>query len=128
MAEYAPVHDAGAKPGTKIASAAVTGGRLVEQTTAGRCAHAAAGSTKVIGVAAFDAAINVPVTIWPISNLIHEIESAGAINVGDGIQAAASGLIATGAVATLAAAGTLLGIADSAAAGAGTKTRFTGRS
>lgn len=126
MAEYAPVHDGGARPLTKKTSAAITGGRLVEQTTAGSCAHGGAGSTKVIGVAAHDAAINTQVPIWPIINAIHEVEAAGTIAVGDGVQAGANGTIATGVIGTLAAAGSLLGIADTAAT-VGVKARFTGR-
>lgn len=124
MAEYAPVYTS-AEPYSLNASAAITGGRLVEITTAASVGPAAAGSTKVAGVAAHDAAINTKVLIWPLLNSTHEIDSAGPIAVGDGVQAGAGGTIATGLSGTLAAAGSLLGIADTAAGAGGVKTRFT---
>jgi Uncharacterized conserved protein (DUF2190) len=127
MADYLPVYASGSQPLTRTASAAVTGGRLVETTTAGACGPAAAGSVKVIGVAAQDVASGAVVAVWPLANLIHEVESSAAIAVGDGVQAAANGQINTGVVATLAAAGSLLGIAQSAAGGASVKTQFLGR-
>jgi hypothetical protein len=135
MPEYRPVdglaYDNTPVQLTKIGTAPITGGRLVEQTTAGGCAHAAASSAKVIGVAkndlsAAEVALGMRVHVWPLANCVHEIEAAGTINVGDGIQAAANGTIATGTIAALAAAGTLLGICDVGAT-VGLKAKFTGR-
>jgi hypothetical protein len=66
------------------------------------------------------------VTVWPLANTEHEITSTGTIAVGDGITSGASGVAATVAVATGAAAGTLIGIATTGATG-GAKVRFIGR-
>jgi hypothetical protein len=126
MAEYTPVYTGGVRPFSRTASAAVIGGRLVETTTAGSVGPAAAGSVKVEGVAAFDAAIGARVSVWPINNVTHEIDSSGTIAVGDGVQSGAAGVITTGVIATLAAAGSLIGEAISAATG-GAKGRFIGR-
>jgi hypothetical protein len=126
MAEYTPVYGGGARPFSRTASAAVTGGRLVETTTAGSVGPAGAGSTKVEGIAAFDAAIGARVTVWPLNNATHEVDSTGTIAVGDGIAAGAAGVAATIVIATGAAAGSLIGEAISAATG-GAKVRFIGR-
>lgn len=128
MPDYTPVYDSDIRPMTKTASAAVTGGTLVEWTTASAVGPAGAGSNKVAGVAAFDAGIGQRVTIWPLANVEHEITAAGTIAVGDGIQAAAAGQIATAAtsLATAAAAGILIGNATTAAT-VGQKCRFVGR-
>lgn len=126
MADYTPVYVSGNRPLTKTASAAVTGGQLVETTTASSVGPAGAGSTKVVGVAAHDAGSGARVTVWPLANVEHEITSSGTIAIGDGIIAAASGVATTAVVGTAAAAGTLLGIATTAASG-GAKVRFVGR-
>ena len=55
----------------------------------------------------------------PIHNLFARI--------GDGLTSGAAGTIATATVATAAAAGTLIGTAQTAAGGASVKTRFVGR-
>ena len=128
MAEYTPVYSGGVRPFSRTASAAVIGGRLVETTTAGSVGPAGAGSLKVEGVAAFDAGIGARVTVWPLNNATHEIDSAAAIAVGDGIAAGAAGTIATIGIAVGAAAGSLIGEAISAAGAGGVKTRFIGRS
>lgn len=130
MADYLPVYVGGFKPFTRSVSAAVAGGQLVEVTTAGAVGPAAAGSAKVVGVAAFDGSGG-RVSVWPLVNIEHEVNSTGTIAVGDGIAAGAigggaAGLAVTAVVATAAAAGTLLGIATSAATG-GSKVRFIGR-
>jgi hypothetical protein len=128
MADYVPVYDGGAVPQSKTASAAVVGGTLVEATTAGSVGPAGAASTKIEGVAAFDAGIGARVAVWPLNNVEHEIAvvAAGTITVGDGVQSAAAGLVATATVATAAAAGTLIGTATSTAT-APNKVRFIGR-
>lgn len=128
MADYAPVYANGAKPFTKTASAAVTGGQLVETTTASAVAPAGAASTKVVGVAAHDAASGAKVTVWPLNNVEHEVTvvAAGTVTVGDGVVTGASGTAATAAAATAAAAGTLIGTATTTAT-APNKVRFIGR-
>ena len=127
MADYTPVYVSGVNPLTKTASAAITGGQLVEITTASSVGPAGAASTKVAGVAAHDAASGARVTVWPLVNVEHEIVSTGTIAVGDGIAAGAAGVAATVVVATGAAAGTLIGRATTAATG-GAKVRFVGGS
>lgn len=125
MADYTPVYVATSQPLTKTASAAITGGQLVEITTASAVGPAGAASTKVIGVAAHDAASGARVTVWPLLNVEHEITSTGTIAVGDGIAAGAAGVAASVVVGTGAAAGTLIGRATTAATG-GAKVRFVG--
>lgn len=96
MAEYLPIY----KPGQALtlkASAAVTGGQLVEVTGSGTVGPAGAASTSVVGVAAFDAAINDNVTIF--AGGVQHGTAAGGITAGDVVQAGAAGTIATGAVA-----------------------------
>lgn len=126
MADYLPVYPGGYRPFTKSASAAITGGQLVEVTTAGAVGPAAAGSAKVVGVAAFDAGNGGRVSVWPLVNIEHEVTSTGTVAVGDGIAAGASGVAVTAVIGTAAAAGTLLGIATTVATG-GAKVRFIGR-
>lgn len=126
MADYTPVFTGGAYPYTMTATTAVTGGQLVITSGSGGVATAGAGAANVIGVAAHDAGAAAKVTVWPIDGVTHEITSTGTIAVGDGIQSGAAGVAATAAIATAAAAGTLLGIATSGATG-GALVRFQGR-
>jgi hypothetical protein len=126
MADYVPVYASGTNPFTKTASADVVGGRLVEATTASSVGPAGAASTKVLGVAAYDATTGNRVSIWPLAGLEHEVLGSGAIAVGDGVAAGAAGVITTVVVGTGAAAGTLIGRATTA--GTGVKVRFVGGS
>lgn len=128
MADYTPIFSGGCFPFTSQASGAITGGQLLaETTTAGQVATAGAASTLVIGVAAHDAATGAKVTVWPIVGVTHEVTSTGTIAAGDGLISGASGVAATsGGLAAAAAAGTLIGIATSAATG-GALVRFMGR-
>lgn len=123
MAEYTPVFANGTAPWTLQASAAVTGGRLVEVSGNGTVAPAAAASTKVLGVAASDAAIGAKVQVWPLAGLTHKVLGSGAIAAGDGLRAGAAGVvqvISTGLFTEL------IGVADRAGADA-TIIRFVGR-
>lgn len=98
MAEYLPVF----KPGqafTLKASAAVNGGQLVEVTGNGTVGPAAAASTKVVGVAGFDTAINGNVTVY--AGGVQHATASGAVTAGDVVQAAANGQVATGTTAPL---------------------------
>jgi hypothetical protein len=126
MADYTPVYADGVRPFTKTASAAVTGGQLVEVTTAGSVGPAGAASVKCIGVAAHDAAIGARVTVWPLPGVEHEVVHTAGGAVGDTITPAAAGAAASTAAATAAAAGTDIGIATSTAT-AGNKIRFVGK-
>ncbi len=112
MAEYLPIF----KPGQAItlkASAAITGGQVVEVTGAGTVGPAGANSTKVVGVAGFDAAINDYVTVY--AGGVQNCTSAGVITAGDLVAAAASGNVATNAAPAV---GVQIGIALSTTTGA----------
>lgn len=126
MADYTPVYVNNQLPSGMTASATITGGQLVENTGASTVGPAGAASTKVVGVAAQDAASGARLSVWPLNNVVHEITSTGTIAAGDGIAAGAAGVAATVAVATGAAAGTLIGTAITGATG-GAKVRFVGR-
>jgi hypothetical protein len=128
VADYSPVYQSGQLPLTKTASAAITGGTVVETTTTGSVGPAGAGSLKSIGVAAHDAASGARVTVWPLAALEHEVAvvAAGTVTVGDGVITAAGGLVNTSAVGVAAAAGTLIGIATTTAT-APNRVRFVGR-
>ncbi|MGH3658195.1 MAG: hypothetical protein ACRDUA_16190, partial [Micromonosporaceae bacterium] len=88
MADYLPVFG-GVPPFTSTASAAVTGGTLVEATTTGNVGPAGAASTKVVGVAAHDAGTGVAVSVWPIHGNVHEVTHTAGGAVGDVLTAAA---------------------------------------
>lgn len=123
MADYTPVFANGTAPWTLQASATVTGGRLVEVTGNGTVGPAGAASTKVLGVAAFDAASGAKVDVWPLAGLTHKVLGTGAINAGDNLAAGAAGVVAAIGAGTFS---QLVGVADRAAADA-TLVRFVGR-
>jgi hypothetical protein len=126
MADYTPVFTGGKVPFTSQASATVTGGTFVGATGNNTVGPAAVDSTVVLGVAAHDAASGAKLTVWPLPGVTHEMVSVGTIAAGDGIKSAANGVPTTVVVATGAAAGTLLGIAENGATG-GALVRFIGR-
>lgn len=128
MADYTPVYVSGQLPFTLTASTAITGATLVENTGVSTVGTAAAGSVKVVGVAAHDAASGTRVSVWPMNNVVHEIAvvAAGTVTAGDGVAAGASGTAATIVVGTGAAAGSLIGTALTTAS-APNKVRFVGR-
>jgi hypothetical protein len=126
MADYTPVFTGGAIPKTMQASGAIVGGTFVSTAGAGLVSTSGAASATILGVAAHDAASGSKVTVWPIKNVTHEIASTGTIAVGDGITSGASGVAATVVIATGAAAGTLVGLAETGATG-GALVRFIGR-
>jgi hypothetical protein len=123
MADYTPVITNGTAPWTLQASAAVTGGRLVEVTGNGTVGPAGAASLKVLGVAAFDAATGAKVDVWPLAGLTHKITASGAIAAGDNLAAGAAGVVSPIAAGTF---GQLVGVADRAAADTAI-CRFVGR-
>lgn len=114
MAENVPVFDSGLAI-TRQASAAITGGQLVEVTGPGTAGPAAAGSTKWLGTAGFDAAVGDQVTIY--KGGVQRCTASAAVAAGDMVAAAATGRVATSATPT---AGQQVGIAISTAAAAGT--------
>lgn len=94
------------KPGcpkvTFQAAAAVTEGRLVEITAAGKIQHAAAGSRKAIGIAMQTAsAVDDRVAVQLFGD-VYELTAQGAIAAGDEVFPGAAG---DGRVSVLAAAG-----------------------
>lgn len=126
MADYTPVFTGGAIPKTMQASATITGGQILIPTGPGTVGPAGAAAAGAAWVAAHDAVSGAKVTCWPTKNVTHETVSTGTIAAGDGIQSGAAGVAATVAIATGAAAGTLLGIAETGATG-GALVRWTGR-
>lgn len=126
MADYTPVYTNGLEPFTATASAAVTGGTLLEATTTGAVATAGANSVKVVGVAAHDAPSGSRVSVWPLPGVVHEIVHTAGGTVGDTIASTATGTAATAVAGTAAAAGYDLGIALTTAA-ALAKIRFIGK-
>lgn len=127
MADHLPIFTGGVAGWTATTSGAVTGGRVLAVSATGTVAHAAADSTVVVGVAGHDAASGAKVLVWPIANFIHELEASGAITAGAGVVTDAAGQVKTATIATAAAAGTLIGIAATTAAGSPLKLRVAGR-
>lgn len=110
MAQRVPVFDSGLSY-TRQASAAITGGQLVEVTGPGTVGPAAASSTKWLGTAAFDAAVGEQVTVH--KGGVQRCNASGAVAAGDMVAAAASGAVATSATPS---AGQQVGVAISTAA------------
>ncbi|GGR60949.1 hypothetical protein J2S40_004507 [Nocardioides luteus] len=108
-------------------SAAVVGGRMVAVSGDGTVAHAPADSASVVGVAGSDAGAGQAVDVWPIEGCEHELEASAGISAGAGVVTDTGGLVKTATVATAAAAGTLVGVAVTTAAGAPLKLRVHGR-
>lgn len=126
MADYTPVFTGGVVPFTQTTSAIVTGGQVLVASAAGTVGPAGAGSLVVVGVAAHDAVSGAKVNVWPIANCVHELTTTGTVTALDGVITAASGTVGTAAIATAAAAGTLIGTALTTAT-TGNKVRFVGR-
>ena len=97
MSDYLPVQEPG-KAITLTTSAAVTGGQLVAISGSGTIAPAAAGSTKVVGVAAQDTASGAQVTVYA-RGTVHESTTSGAVTAGDELVSAAGGKVSTLAAA-----------------------------
>jgi len=123
MAEYTPRFPSVNAPITQQASATVVGGRLVENTGNNTVGPAGAASTKVVGVAAFDAASGQKVDVWPLPGIVHRVTGAGAINAGDNLAAGAAGVVAPIAAGTFQ---QLVGVAIAPAAD-GATVHFMGR-
>lgn len=125
MGDYSPVFAAGKKPRTyTVGATAATGGLLAALSAADTVIPAGAASTAVVGVFAHDAAIGAQVTVWPLAGVTHELTASAAVVVGDNIAAAAAGQAAPIGAGTF---GQLLGVATTAAGGAGIKFQMVGR-
>lgn len=131
MADYAPVYAAGQLSFSKTASATTVGGNVVVASGVSTVAPAGgAPQATVVGVAGNDAASGARVTVWPLTNLEHEIiVGTGTVTAGEGVVATTAGTVITAPTSTAAAAaaGTLIGIATTTAT-APNKVRFVGRS
>jgi len=130
MADYTPVNQD--KPFTQTASATITGGQLLDSTGNGTVGPSA-GTLRPIGVAEHDAVSGGRVTVWPMPGNVHElvIKNTVVIAAGNPIIAASgsAGNVDTGTLATVAAAGTLIGICiqgGTGNAGGTVKARFVG--
>lgn len=94
MGDFTPIH----KPGQAItltASAAVTGGQLLEVTGDLTVGPAAANSQKVVGQAGHDATAGQRVTVHAPGATVTEAEASAAIAAGALVKAAATGTVAT---------------------------------
>lgn len=92
MADYSPVFN-GQPPYTSTASATIVGRQVLENTAAGTVGPAGAGSVKVVGVAAFDAATNALVTIF--RGGVQELTASGTVTAGEQVEAGAAGTVRT---------------------------------
>ncbi len=126
MPDYTPVYSGGAKPFTMTASATITGGQVVVASGVGTVAPAAGANGAYVGVAAFDAANGARVTVWPIPGVIHETVTPAGVTAGNALASSTAGGVDSGTLATLAAAGTLIGTALTTAT-ATNKCRWIGR-
>ena len=125
MSDYTLVNSD--KPWTATTSAAVVGGQLLQVTGACTVGPTTANTQRAIGVAAHDAPSGGRVTVYPIPGAIHEStnNNAGTITAGAAITAGATAGVDTGTLATVAAAGTFIGVALTTAA-TGAKVRWIG--
>lgn len=80
------------------ASATVTGGQLLVVSGNGTVGPAGATAANVVGVAAFDAANGARLSYFPRGK-VHVTVASGAITAGDQVVSAATGKVATQAVA-----------------------------
>jgi hypothetical protein len=126
VADYLPVFDGGADPFTLTAGGAIVGGRAVVLSAANTVVEGSAVSALCMGIAAFDCATGQPVTVWPLVNAIHELTTPAGVTQGQGVATSTAGGCDTIAIATGAAAGTLIGVAVTTAGAAG-KVQFLGK-
>lgn len=113
MAGYNPLF----KPGQAVtlrASAAITGGQLLDVTGNRTVGPAAAGSTAWTGVAGFDAAVGGDVTIF--SGGVQRLKASGAVAAGSLVIAGAAGTVAVVVAPATPAVGQQVGTALSTAA------------
>lgn len=94
MSDFTPAFKPGAAV-TFTASAAVTGGQLVEVTGDMTVGPAGADSTKVVGQPGHDAAAGETVTVHLPGKTVTSLTAAGDVTAGDHVKAGAAG---TGAV------------------------------
>jgi carbonic anhydrase/acetyltransferase-like protein (isoleucine patch superfamily) len=132
MPDYTPVNNASAQTFTSTASAAITGGQVLD-ATGNNTVGPSAGALHPVGVALHDAPSGGRVSVAMISSVIHECVIKNTVVIAAGAPiipaSAAAGQIDTGTLATVAAAGTLIGVCLSGGtgnAGGTVKARFIG--
>lgn len=89
MGDYLPAKNNGKQ--TRVAAAAITGGRLVAVDDQ----HAAADSATFLGVASHDAAIGKKYGVYPLPGVVHRLVASAAIAKGARVKCAAAGKVAT---------------------------------
>lgn len=94
MADYLPKFEAGT-PFTALASAAITGGRVLVVSGAGTVAHAGADAVAetLAGVAGFDVASGERVTVYPLKGSVQKLTAGAAIAAGATIGTLAAGKV-----------------------------------
>lgn len=91
MADYTPIHNPGNEV-TFTASAPVVGGQVVIVSGVMSVAPAGADASKVVGVAASDAAAGQRVTVF-VRSFVHETTSTGTIAAADELATGANGVV-----------------------------------
>lgn len=89
MADYTPVFP-GAGPFTSQASGTISGGDCVEVSGSGTVAAAAAGSLKVVGIAAHDASSGQKVAVLPLKSVHETLAGAGGVTAGNPLKVGAA--------------------------------------
>ncbi len=128
MADYSPVSANGVSPFSRtVGGTAVVGGTLVSVSADNAVVPCTTGDHP-IGMAAHDAAAAARVTIWPLSGVVHEVRPQGTVAIAAGVPviAGTTGYANTGTLATVAAAGTLIGICVKGGTGGTSLCQFIG--
>jgi hypothetical protein len=117
MADYEPVNPSNTFPFTMTAGATVIGGQLLQVTADKTLSPCTSAAQRAVGVAVHDAPSGGRVSVWPLTGIVHESvnNNAGTVAAGAPITAGATAGVDTGLLATVAAAGTLIGIATKGA-------------
>lgn len=92
MGAYYPIF-LGLPPHTAVAASAVIGGQVLEVAATGTVQTGTAASVKVVGVAAFDAAANVEVTVF--RGGVQLLTATGTVTAGEQVEGAATGTVRT---------------------------------
>lgn len=121
MGDYSPINADGDEF-TLTASAAITGGQILESTGDGTVGPAGAASVKVVGVAAHDAASGQPISVLCLFTIHETVTGTGGMAAGNNVQAGAAGTVVTTAAAVLASFGICI-----KGATVGLKARWIGR-
>jgi hypothetical protein len=94
MADYLPKHSSGT-PFTAVASAGITGGRVLIVSAANTVSHAGADAlvASLIGVAGFDVLTGETVTVYPLAGAVHVLTAGAAIAAGALVGTLAAGKV-----------------------------------